>query len=261
MQSGFQRCSWLVMVQSLGPMRRVLFSLLALVVFLLNSCIDGEEEVFIEADGSARVKAVYRVPGMLFSVEDAEELKTNIIEEVEKQKHLKLITNRVDKENGNRIVTIEIETDDMMALEGALAEHTPGVNPSKADKMLHAIMGNITVSLHGLSADFSREVDLRPMLEENLGKGSATILGDSEFRYIVHLPKAVEQSNAHFIENGGKTLKWAYKLRECAQKPILLKMVAPIPLPWWVYAVVTVVLLLLVWGAWKWVALKSRRSQ
>ncbi len=236
------------MVQSALPMKRALFSFLALVAVLLNSCIDGEEEVFVEADGSARVKAVYRVPGVMFSAEDAEELRVNVSEEVAKQKHLRLITNRVDKEEGNRVVTIEIETDDMTALEGALAERTPEVNPRKADKMLQAIMGNITVSLHGLSADFSREVDLGPLLRENLGRNSAAILGDSEFRYIVHLPKAVEQSNAHAIENGGKTLKWTYLLRHCAQKPILLKMVAPIPLPWWVYAVVIAAVLLVVWS-------------
>ena len=238
------------MVQSALPMKRALFSFLALVTVLLNSCIDGEEEVFVEANGSARVKAVYRVPGVIFSAEDAEELRGNVIEEVAKQKHLTLITNRVDKENGNRVVTIEIETDDMMALEGSLAEHAPGVSPSKADKMLHAIMGNITVSLHGLSADFSREVDLGPLLRENLGKSSATILGDSEFRYIVHLPEAAGQSNAHFVENGGKTLKWAYKLRECAHKPILLKMMAPIPLPWWIYAVVIAAGLLIAWSGY-----------
>lgn len=235
--------------------------MLALVMVLISSCIDGEEEVFIEADGSARVKAVYRVPGMLFSAEDAERLKTNIAEEVEKEKHLTLMTNRIDKENGSRIVTIEIETDNMLAIEGALAEHVPGVNRSKADQMLHAIMGDITVSLQGLSADFSREVYLEPLFNEHLGNGGMSILGDSEFRYIVHLPEAVEQSNAHVVEDGGRTLMWSYKLRECAQKPILLQMVAPIPLPWWVYAAGLVILLLLFWAVWKWRVRKPRSSQ
>jgi|FLMP01.1.fsa_nt_emb hypothetical protein len=243
-------------------MKYAIFCLLAIVTPLLTSCIDGEEEVYIKADGSAKVKAVYRVPGILFSAEDAEELKTNITEGIEKQKNLQLIANRVDKENGTRIITIEIETDDMMALEGVLADHTRGVNSSKADKMLHAIMGTITVNLDGLKAGLQRDVDLGPLLDANLGKNSASILGDSEFRYIVHLPAAAETSNAHTVEDNGRTLKWAFKLRECRDKPISLNMVASIPLPWWVYAMVVLGLLVLAWAifafAKKW---RARRLQ
>jgi len=242
-------------------MKYAFFSLLAIVLTLLNSCIDGEEEVFIKADGSARVKAVYRVPGMIFSAEDAEELRTNITEEVGKEKHLKLLTNTVEKENGTRVITVELEIDNMMELEGALAVHTPGVKPSKADKMLHAIMGNITVTLRGLSADLTREVDLASLLEGQLGRSGAAMLGESEFRYTVHLPEAVEESNAHTVENGGLTLKWRYRLSECLQKPIVLHMVAPIPLPWWIYAVGIVVLLLLALGVWKFVRSRARRLE
>ena len=167
---------------------------------------------------------------------------------MEKEKHLKLLTNTVVNENGVRVITIELETDNMMELEGALAAHTPGVKPSKADTMLLAIMGNITVNFKGLSADFTREEDLASLLEGQLGKGGAGILGKSEFRYTVHLPAAVDESNAHSVENGGRTLKWRYRLSECVEKPIVLHMVAPIPLPWWIYALAIVAALLLVWG-------------
>lgn len=231
-------------------MRIVQIVLIGLSCLLLHSCIEGDEDIWIDADGSARVKAVYRVPGVLFSASDAEELKTNIAEEVENEKHLKLITNRVEKINGHRVITIEIETDDALALEGALAEHHPGVTPSKADKMLHAIMGRITIQQDGLSAEINREVDLSPLLDEHLGKKSAAMLGDSEFRYTVHFPDAVESSNAHVVENGGRTLKWAYKLRECANKPIVLNVVAKASLPWWVYGAGVIVVAVLCWGGW-----------
>lgn len=219
-------------------MKHVIFLFLTSAMLLLSSCIDGEEDVYIEADGSARVKAVYRVPGVLFSAEDAEELKKNISEEIAEQEHLRLVTNRVDKKHGSRIITVEIETDDILALEGVLEEHIPGVNESKADKMLHALLGSITVRLDGLTADLSRDVELTPLLDEYLGKNSPTILGESQFRYNIHLPVAVESSNAHTVENGGRTLRWVYQLSECREKPISLNMVAKIPLPWWVYALI-----------------------
>ena len=225
-------------------MKYVALFLTTLMLAMLSSCIDGEEEVFIKADGSARVKAVYRVPALLMTADDSEEMRTNITEEVERHRNLKLLTNRVENVGGERIITIEIEMDDMMQVGGILSGHTSGVKPSKADQMLHAIMGNISVALVGLKVDFSREVDLDPLLN---GRGTS-FLGDSEFRYIVHLPEAAESSNAHVVEDGGRTLRWAFKLSECGEKPIVLSMVAPVPLPWWVYALAVVVGAFLLWG-------------
>ncbi|MBT8043823.1 MAG: hypothetical protein KJO79_02635 [Verrucomicrobiae bacterium] len=230
---------------------RILFScLLGILAVLLNSCIDGEEEVFINADGSAKVKAVYRVPGILMNAQDSEELRTSITEEIARQKNLKLLTNRIDLEQGRRVLTIEIATDDVTALEGKLSDQTMGGNPSKADKILHAIIGKIVVNLDGLSAELTRNIDLKPLLDEYLGKNSASVLGESEFRYTVHLPTAVERSNAHEVGNGGRTLKWTYLLRDSQKRPMKLNMVARVPIPWWVYVFAVLVLVALVWSAY-----------
>jgi len=102
-------------------MKYVIFSVLALVVVLLNSCIDGEEEVWIRGDGSARIKAVYHVPGVLFSAEDATALVKSIHDEMQKEESIKVITNRVERKEGYRVITIELETDDMMGLDEALS--------------------------------------------------------------------------------------------------------------------------------------------
>ena len=225
-------------------MKYVIFSVLALVVVLLNSCIDGEEEVWIRGDGSARIKAVYHVPGVLFSAEDATALVKSIHDEMQKEESIKVITNRVERKEGYRVITIELETDDMMGLDEALSKNKPGEGSQKSDKMLNAILGEMHVVQDGLRVRFQRRVDLAPLLD---GK-SPTMLGDSEFRYIIHLPKAAESNNAHVVEDGGRTLRWIYKLGETKQKPIVLEMVAPIPLPWWVYGAGGLVVVLLVAG-------------
>ena len=233
-------------------MKYLFLALIAIMAATLSSCIDGDEELYIEADGSARVIAKYRIPALLFSDEDATDLKLSLAEEVGKQANLKLITNEIVKIEGYRVIHIEIATDDLMELEDMLIDHGPEAeaNLSKGDELLHAILGSIDVKLKGLSADFTRDVDLSSMLDKHLGKRSAAILGDSKFSYTIHLPKAVEQSNAHWVENEGRTLKWVYKLSECREKPISIKMVASIPLPWWVYAIgagITLLIALLVW--------------
>lgn len=225
------------LMQSPCPMKSLIFSLLAMSLLLLHSCIDGEEELFINADGSGRVKLQYQVPGMIFSDADAKELIETIEREVGKRENLRLLTNRVENVNGQKIIQIEIATDNVAALDDMSEDDTSvqSDGASKSDKWLHTLLGDMKVAVHGMSAAVSREVHLEPLLEEYLGKRGVSLLGESEFRYTVHLPTAVEQSNAHEVLNEGKTLKWRYLLRECKRKPIVMDLQAPIPLPWWVY--------------------------
>jgi len=240
-------------------MRGLFCCLLALGAILLGGCIDGEEEIFIGADGTARVKAIYRIPAMIFSAKDAEDLKTTIDQEVGGHENLKLITNKIEKENGEQVITLEIQTDDLMALGEVLPEHPSDEEVSNADKIWHTIVGRIKVNMAGLSVTMSRDVDLGPLLDKHLGKSSATLLGDAQFRYIVHLPEAVESSNAHQVVNEGRTLKWNYKLSDCGKKPISLSMVASVPLPLWIYGLAAVLLIAIAWVFYA--ALRRLRSR
>jgi len=242
----FHKASCRMREQKIMPflmsMRFLVWIILALALPMLNSCIDGEEEIFLGADRSARVKAVYRIPSVLLSAEDAQDLRESIQSEVGKEENLRLITNRVEKQNGKRVIILEIETDDVTSLDGTLGQHDPSLKKSKGDKILHAIVGRIMINLDGLSADLTREVDLSPLLDEYLGSKSASMLGDSEFRYTVQIPEPAESSNAHQISNDGRTLKWTHKLIDCREKPIRLMMRTSIPIPWWAYAVVALLL-------------------
>lgn len=224
---------------------RVLFGL---AFAMLSACIDGEEEITLGADRSARVKAVYRIPSLLLSAEDAEDLRASIQSEVGKEANLRLVTNRVEKQNGKRVITLEIETDDVMGLDGTLGQHDPELTKSKGDKILHAIVGRIMINLNGLSAGLTREVDLSPLLAEYLGSNGSSMLGDSEFRYTVHLPEPAQSSNAHQVLNDGATLKWTHKLIDCREKPIRLMMKTSIPIPWWAYVAAVLLLSAVVWA-------------
>jgi len=222
--------------------------LLATWFILLSGCIDGQEEVFIKEDGSASVKAVYRIPGVFFSAGDAEELRADIAREVGMGEHLMLVTNQVHKEEGNRVITLVVETANLKALEGLLSEHTLPKQASKADKVLHAIVGRISVDVEGLRARFSRKIDVLPLLNEYMGEDSLAMLGDSEFRYTIHLPKAIEHTNAHEVLNDGRTLKWVHHIGQAKGEPITMMMVASVPLPSWVIvsAIILAAALLLV---------------
>ncbi|MFK7910985.1 MAG: hypothetical protein AB8F34_10360 [Akkermansiaceae bacterium] len=229
-----------------------IFKLISLVVLCLviQACIHGEEDVWIEADGSARVKATYRVPAMLLSAKEAEAFKQTVESEIGANKNLSLITNRIDREKGERVIRLEISTDDVTELENMTVDHEPGVVRTKSDKILHAILGTIELEMDGLNARLKREVDLNPLLEEYLGNNAAAMLSDAEFRYSVHVPKAVASSNAHSVSDDGRVLRWRYGLAELKGQPIVMQMTAPVPLPWWVYAAAGLLVALLLWAAW-----------
>jgi hypothetical protein len=146
------------------------------------------------------------------------------------------------------VITLEVATDDISSLEGLLSEHTLEKAPSKADKVLHAIVGRIKVDVHGLSASFSRQIDINPLLLDYMGDDGLSMLGEAQFRYTIHLPKAVTTSNAHEVSNDGRTLRWVYQLAENKDKPIMLSMVASVPVPWWVWALAVLLVLALLWG-------------
>ena len=236
-------------------MKYLLNALLCAALLLLSGCIDGDEEIFLRADGGARVLAIYRVPTLLLSVQDAEDLRSSIENEVGSAKNLKLLTNKVEKHQGNRVITFEIETDDVMALEGVLAEHDPALQMSKGDKILHAIIGRMVVNIEGFSVKLIREVQLEPLLDEYLGSNGASMLGDSTFRYTVHLPDAVESSNAHEVLNEGRTLKWTHKLIDSSTSPIIMTLTAPIPIPGWMFVLAALFLAAIIWS---WYVLMAR---
>lgn len=229
---------------------------LGLVSLLLCSCIEGEEEIFLNKDGSARVVATYRVPSMLLSAEDAQDLRASIEAEVGGVKNLKLLTNKVEKHNGDRVIMLEIETDDVSTLEGSLSEHDPAVEMTKGDKILHAIVGRILVNREGLKVHLNREIHLSSLLDEYLGSSGASMLGDSAFRYTMYLPHAAESSNAHEVSNDGRTLTWSHQLADCRNTPINLSIVTHIPIPWWIYALLGVVATGLLWALFVIVAKK-----
>lgn len=243
----FSICRYVSFVQLGTPMKFVSIVFLSLVMLLLSSCIEGEEEIFLNADGSARVVAIYRVPTILLSAEDAEDLRSSIEVEVGAIPNLKLITNKIEKHNGDRVVLIEIVTEDVASLEGALSKHNPALKRSQGDEILHAIIGQIMVNMDGLMVGLKREIHLKPLLDEYLGASGGSILGESAFRYTVHLPKPAVSSNAHEVLDDGRTLVWSHKLVDCWNKPIHLSMTSRIPIPWWAYALGGLILMVLVW--------------
>lgn len=229
---------------------------------MLASCIDGEEDIFLEADGSARLKVKYDLPGMMLSNQESDALVALVEQKVAEEEMLELIENRVEQVNGRKVIRIEIAADKVTELKQLMdkgADEGEKAEASKTNQILDVLLGQAAVEVDGLDVRVQREVDLAPLLEQYLGSRGASLLGDSEFRYCVHLPEAALDSNAHETSAEGKTLRWKYKLKDCAREPIMMKMTAPIPVPWWVYMAL-IVLFLLGGAGLRWIFKKSTKK-
>ena len=235
--------------------------MLALLTALLSSCIEGDEEIFLNADGSARMKVMYSLPALLLSSSDAESLKKNIQDGLGNDDRIELLRNTVEKIDGKQVITIEVATANVLELEGFMDEGS-GLDDEerekgKSEQIVEALLGECLVNRSGLSADIQRKIDLAPLLDKHAGGNWPSMVGDSEFRYTVHFPTAVDASNAHEVSNDGKTVMWKYKLRDLREKPIELNVSATAPIPWWVYVSVALVALLVILIGWKLIRRKA----
>ena len=97
--------------------------MLALLTALLSSCIEGDEEIFLNADGSARMKVMYSLPALLLSSSDAESLKKNIQDGLGNDDRIELLRNTVEKIDGKQVITIEVATANVLELEGLSLIH------------------------------------------------------------------------------------------------------------------------------------------
>ena len=232
---------------------------------VLSSCIDGDEEIFLNADGSASMKVIYSLPALMLSDADGKELRQSIQDGLGNDTRIDLVTNTVERVDGRQVITVEVATENLLELEGLTGgESDPNQHqqqPGKSEELLKALLGEFIVNRDGLTASINRKVDLTPLLEKYLGARGPSILGDSEFRYTIHFPNAVDASNAHEVTNNGKTVMWKYKLRECAEKPIELDIVASVPLPWWIYVTVGLVVIAVIWIGWKLISKKTKSRE
>lgn len=243
-------------------MRLFLLPLLGLGVLLLSSCfIDGNEEVWIHKDGSGRLEATYEMhPSVMRRLGGAEQLRKKLEEAIAKDPTLTAtaIDHRV--EPGRVVFHFAAEFEDLRELAKFPQRHLRDSSEPGKTVPEEALFGKIQLRLNGLVLSLYREVDLAPILPE-AAKNNPGLLGNSTFRYTFHLPVAATENDAHEVRNKGKTLTWSFLLREHTTEPMAIYAKARLPLPWWIWLslvlLIVLFVLLLIWAAKYTMALRS----
>lgn len=153
---------------------------------------------------------------------------------------------------GKLVIHLEIEFDNALDLfeiserQGEQFAGETGMPPSE----LETFLGGIDVKLDGAAVNYQREMNLGPFFP-GIVRDNPGMLDDSAFRYVIHLPVASESSNAHLISNEGRTLEWNFLLRDYVSKPIQMSFVSKSLVPWWVWVVSIILLLVIVFFIWQ----------
>jgi len=233
--------------------RRLLAALLALPLFLATSCIEGEEEIWINLDASGHLVARYEFPALaLGKVGDPHEIVDALNLIAAKEEGIAITKCTFAKEGSKAIFRLEGNFDNVLELfeiadrNEELFIRETGADPDK----IASVAGAINFRLEGLRPTFDREVSPSEIFPEFMAK-SPGMLGPSSFKYTIHLPAKVHQTNAHTISEDGKTVSWSFLLKDHFDKPMAMALNTKIPVPWWAWLILVFFSLLVFWLVWR----------
>ncbi len=249
---------------NVADVTRLFSALTALLCLCLLSCIEGKEEVWVEADGSSRIEMEYILPVAA---------RRQIVGSFQ---HLKKIADEIDGANleepsveyieGNQIrLFAKMSFDDPFAgrdfQERLLASESGNAKPSTAG----ALVGRMDAKFDSGAASLKRTIftsSLFPLKNTtpSVAERNRKILKGAKLDYVVHLPNAPLSSNAMSTDDEGKTLKWSFLLADYLDKDPTLEMLWRPKIPWWLWLSAGLILTLTIFVAWKFLRFLWRRA-
>lgn len=227
------------------PFRLLVLALLSFLALLTPSCIEGEEELWINLDKSGRLEARYEFPSIaLKQLGDPEKIVEALKQVAAREKGLTMNLCTATTEGTKTSLHLKGEFDDVLELFELAARNEEffvaeaEVDPDK----IEAVAGDIEFRFTNLRGVFTREIDLNHLFPELVSKRPG-MLGSSTFKYTLHLPVPVKVTDAHTVSPDGKSVSWTFLLREHFGHP--MKMSLKTKLPWWIWLVLAAAGLLL----------------
>jgi hypothetical protein len=231
---------------------RNLWQLLGLfAISLLSSCLDGREEYWINRDGSGRLEARYMLPSVAVANMGGEAAMRSKIEAFfANQKNVNVQHLAIKNESGSVFLEINVafsRASDFVALLNGGKDDTTKKKPDALDLLL----GTMKAQRDGLNVALQRDVDMRELFAESPFPLQDQHTRNRDLEYIIHLPVKVQKSNAHEVTDDGKTLRWSFPLALALKEPLHVELYAPIPFPYWFYALLIAFSLCVIFWIWK----------
>jgi hypothetical protein len=199
-------------------------------LLFLNSCIEGEEEIWIEKDRSGKAQIRITMPTLLFKrLPNWETLSEDADCCAKKTRGVKLKRFSVDSTPARTVVSGKISFDDARRIEPFLSSlfQEQGLQTSSGEDLSR----NVIVSTHFPNLHFHRNIGLRNFAKkQKIPPFALGLLGEqSRFYSVMHLPTAVKTHNADIISGDRRTLEWEFPVADLLQKKVTMTFVAPLP--------------------------------
>ena len=230
---------------------RLLFLLPVLLSLFLMSCIEGEEEIWLEPDGSGRIEATYRIPTVVAQkIGNPDELVEILKDAAARDPHVELTS--VSHEAGRGGITLKFSGtfDDLRQL--ATFPQRQLRDPAKPDKRVKAevLFGETDLDISPRGIFYDRQVDISWLLKSSPAAKAIVrvpaLMGDSSFHYTLNLPAPARESNSTARSRDGRKLEWHFLLKEHVEEPMHLTARGGLPLPRSLWLLPLAVLILLV---------------
>lgn len=215
-------------------------------LFLFISCINGEEELTVNFDASGTFTARYEFPTAAAASLGPPARYRRELERIDQEEDSIEITHlEFGFVRGKLLIHIKAKFDNVTKLleisERQKGKFAKGVGMDAGE--LDLLADGISVDLNNLKVDYSRAMDLRPILP-SMAINNPRLLRDSKFRFKINLPVAIESSNAHAISPDRKSISWEFMLRDYVDKPINMTFKTETITPWWLWVLFVALVLI-----------------
>ncbi len=225
--------------------------------FLLTSCleIDGTEEIWINSNGSGKGSLRYDVD--LKMPKFARELARSKIGDIdlyrqiartvdERDDNIKITKLKINDQSNPITADIEFTFNNVLKLletSNTFKEVYTELTNKPVPREVSVMTGEIDIKWQGTSPSFTRQINLGEALPKMI-RDSPDILGNSKLNYTIHFPYQIENTSGANMSNDGKTATWTFLLKDHINTPLMIS--AKTPLPWWIWVLIILSLLLLI---------------
>ncbi len=236
-------------------MKSSYLALLWIPIVLLSSCVESEEEIWIHANGSGKLKISQEMPALALSEVGDPQAYVDVIHEIDALEDSVSIQHLTYEMEGSKLVfRLEASFENILKLEEIGTRHTTrfltatGADPEK----MATASGETTVKLDGLQPSFQRVIDIGSLIPAPVKK-MPILLGNASSSFTMHFPSKVKETNAHQISNGGKTIHWNFLLKNHLEEPMVMNATSSLPIPWWAWALLLMMIVVIIFASrWLW---------
>lgn len=215
---------------------------LILLIVVLPSCLDSDEEIWINADSSGAARISLTVPAAATALHGGEAGVKKLAEDFLKSSSA-FTTYLVETKTEDSRTTVDVVftfDNALDFLDSSFSENLQNL-PSGGSEFA----GVTKIDFQGLNLAFSRSTELSKAIPGAIFFPQSQLVGH-QVKTTIHLPKAATSHNATSTANQGRTLVWITPLATAMKSPVETNFIMPLPIPWLTIIVTAVIVILLI---------------